>query len=280
MRFDNVFDFAYHRQTGLQKQFCPFFTGKDEAIAYAEEQAVNEVCRYNEQLTVFVGSSVEDRNITIVKGVKGVYCVIPCSGALEVMYEVVCGKVGKNVYNRYNLNAGETKPLKSLLYSNNGILMFRGECVDEKQLDMMDGIDVEREGYIYDSVKRGYKPHEYVLQDRSRVYGKYKVYLPVVGQEPLHHVIYSAFANVSLDILKVLTTNVADWCTWYIMANNVDIVNAVSLRNRGKGARWAIDHVDGKTANNSIDNLQLCTHRANILLSRLRRSDFRTLKNS
>ncbi len=280
MKFENVFDFAYRRQTGLQKQFCPFFTDKDEAIAYAEEQVVDKVYRYNEQLEVIVGNSVEDRNITVVKGVKGIYCVIPCNGALEGYYEVVYGKAGHNAYNRYNLNAGETKPLRSLLYSNNGILMFRGECVDEKQLGMMDGIDVEREGYIYDSVKRGYKPHEYVLQDRTRVYGKYKVYLPVVGQEPLHHLIYSAFTGISLDILKILTINVADWCTWYIMVDNADIVNTVSLRNRGKGARWAIDHVDGDTGNNNIDNLQLCTHRANILLSRLRRSNFKTLKNS
>lgn len=79
MKFENVFDFAYGRQTGLSQQFCPFFDNKDEAIAYAEEQAVNEVCRYNEQLTVFVGSSVEDRNITIVNGVRGIYCVIPCT---------------------------------------------------------------------------------------------------------------------------------------------------------------------------------------------------------
>mgnify|MGYP004555579415 CR=1 FL=1 len=280
MKIENVFDFAYNRQTGLSSQFCPFFDNVDEAIAYAEEQVVDKVYRYNEQLEVFVGNSVEDKNIVVVKGVKGVYCVIPCAGALEGYYEVVCGKVGKNVYNRYNLNAGETKPLRSLLYSNNGILMFRGACVDETQLGQMDGINVEREGFIYDKVKCGYKPHEYVLQDKTRVYGKYKVYLPIVGQEPLHHVIYSAFANVSLDILKMLTINVADWCTWYIMADNADIVATMSLRNKGKGARWAIDHVDGDTGNNNIDNLQLCTHRANTLLSRLRRSDFKTLKNS
>lgn len=279
MKFENVFDFAYGRQTGLSQQFCPFFDNKDEAIAYAEEQAVNEVCRYNEQLTVFVGSSVEDRNITIVNGVRGIYCVIPCTGVLEGYYEVVCGKVGKNV-NSYNLYAGEMKPLRSLLYDDNGILMFRGERVDKDKLDMMQGITVEREGFVHDKIKGGYKPLEYVLQDRSRVYGKYKVYLPIVGQEPLHHLIYSAFTGISLDILKVLTTNVADWCTWYIKTNNADIVNAVSMRNKGKGARWAIDHIDGSTANNHIDNLQLCTHRANTLLSRLRRSDFKTLKNS
>lgn len=279
MKFENVFDFAYNRHTGLLQQFCPFFTDKDEAIAYAEEQAADTVCRYNDQLAVTVGNSTEDRNIVVVKGTKGIYCVISCTGVLKGLYEVVCGKY-KGVYNRY-VNAPDIKkPLKSVLYNNNGILMFRGECMDEKQLDMMDGIDVEREGYIYDSVKRGYKPHEYVLQDRTKTYGRYKVYLPVLGQEPLHHIVYSAYTGMSLDILKMLTINIDNWYTWYMTADNADIVATMSLRGRGKGARWAIDHVDGSTANNNINNLQLCTHRANTLLSRLRRSDFKTLKNS
>ena len=280
MLLSNVMDFTSTEATNSSEQFCPLADNEEEAYNYAIDFARGLGPLDAE---IVIGHSITNKKVTIIDGPARTVCIIPCIGAMSGLYEIATAAV--KTPEMSTIHFGEpmadlfSHSISEALYNANGELMYQGKPISSDNLCQLRNTYVFEDSTIYDATKNRQKAHIVVHKNRDSAYNAICVVVKIVDSpsQRIHHLVYSLYNNVPLDVLKILTRDVGDWCSWYMTCDFSDIVAARTLRTLGKEYKWAVDHIDTNTYNNNVYNLQLCTFRTNVILDRIRKSKFKMI---
>lgn len=280
MLMSNIKDLDLRIETGAPSQFCPF--GE-------EASALDYAIQYSQGLlngTVTIGRSAEDRRIIIVSGPVRTMCLIPSKGTLKGYYEVVVGEnkiiEGIAAFDEKNIERGVAqcfaRKATDLLYKQEGLYMYKGKLLDLDNMHLLNNTYIYEDGTMYNNITHTVMKRYIVPKHKGSDYTKRCISLKI-GEDDntlqkIHHLVYCAYNDVSLDMLKILTNNFVDYAEWYYTSTCGDIATARTLRFGDKYKKWSVDHIDSNTDNNRVDNLQLCTVSANTTLRTLRNSGF------
>lgn len=165
---------------------------------------------------------------------------------------------------------GKTKPALSVVTSYDEGVMYRGKTLSENACRKANGYFVTDCGDVYHGNK---KLSVIVVNARGRNKPKVSAILPRESLHNLPHFVYSAFSDVPLDVINILSWNISQ-LDYYLSLLNDDKVTSeirMALMLRQKGFECNVDHINNDTMDNSIRNLQLVTKSTNLALKTIRR---------
>lgn len=237
--------------------FCPLFGDKEEAVEYAKRKANNE----NHLKASYCHA--DDKDNIIVHGDYWIMAVIPISVNGQQYFEVT---KAADLCRQSLINQREYERIHILPVFEG----FQGKDLTEKERSRLSHFVVDSDGNIF-------KDEEKYPQHMSfPVPGKYNYYqmqtnikVHKVQAHRVSHIIWAAFMTQNYDMVKLMTSHIATYCPEYLNTTDKQQLDILELRNAGW--QWSVDHINNNSADNAIDNLQMCTLQSNNKLRDIRK---------